>query len=110
MDESHSLLLLLADMTWPAFNASNEGLLWLKGTVGKRLATGRPGLTGKGDILLGLSTGGEVLPSPMNLKIGKDDGFFCKQHYIYLLLNSNTEQLDPTSKWLLVVVVVLRLD
>ena len=78
MDELHSLLLLLADMTWPAFNASNEGLLWLKGTVGKRLATGRPGLTGKGDILLGLSTGGEVLPSPMNLKIGKDDGFFLQ--------------------------------
>ena len=101
MDELHSLLLLLADMTWPAFNASNEGLLWLKGTVGKRLATGRPGLTGKGDILLGLSTGGEVLPSPMNLKIGKDDGFFFASNitFIFCLTATQNNLTHPRSGW-----------
>ena len=80
VDELHSpnVLLLLADMPWPAFKASNEGLLWLKGTVDNRLATGRLGLTGNGDVLLGLSAEGEVLPSPMYLKMGKM--FFCRQH------------------------------
>ena len=100
MDELHSLLLLLADMTWPAFNASNEGLLWLKGTVGKRLATGRPGLTGKGDILLGLSTGGEVLPSPMNLKIGKDEGFFASNiTFIFCLTATQNNLTQLRSGW-----------